>query len=510
MRKTLNLIFIFELIMFGLIILGIIPRWIVPYFVLILVGYVAVASLEDGATFFARSIPFFIAIPITASFDNFNAWRIISAVLFLKWFLSKSNEEIWALVKHPLNQLRKLNPYTISLIAILFLAILSITQAADYGLAVKRVLYFINLSLVGIVIYDLCNKREQFRENIIKNLTIPTIIVALVGLMQVISTYFVDVYQFMNLWGEGIQCRQFGVQWCTIAVKVGNTWLAYFGEQLSLRVFSLFPDSHSFPIFLLLGLPAVFTVAIKKLSPKKIVNLKIIFIPFIFLAAILSGTRGIWAASVGVLCFILFFIILLKKNGKTEHKKIFTYLSSYLILFFLLFAVAFPIFASPQFLVSKGDYLLLRNRIKSIMDFGETSNSQRIEIWKKSALSIIKHPLLGVGIGNFPVVLEQDLILAKAGSSAHNVYLQIAAEMGIPALILALWFFWLLIKGAYQNFIESRNQTLTIYNATALIFIPWVLIYLLTDAAIFDERAFLIFAVTAAIILRKQTRIKTA
>ncbi len=507
MRKTLNLIFVFELIMFGLIILGIVPRWIVPYFVLVLVGYVAVAPLEDGATFFVRSIPFFIAIPITASFDNFNAWRIISTVLFLKWFFSKPTDEIWALIKHSLNQLKKLNLYTISLIAILLLAILSITQATDYSLAVKRVLYFINLSLAGIVIYDLCNKREQFRENIIKNLAIPTIIVTLVGLAQVVSTYFVDIYQFMNLWGESIQCKQFGVQWCTIAVKVGNTWLAYFGEQLSLRVFSLFPDSHSFPVFLLLGLPAVFAVAIKKLSPKKIVNLKIIFIPLIFLAVILSGTRGIWAASVGVVACILFFVILLKKHP--EHKRIFKYLSSYLILFFLLFAVAFPIFASPQFLVSKGDYLLLRNRIKSIIDFGETSNSQRIEIWKKSALSIIKHPLLGVGIGNFPVVLGQNLILAKAGSSAHNVYLQIAAEMGIPALLLSLWFLWILIKNAYQNFTESQNKTFIVYNAMALICIPWVLIYLLTDAAIFDERAFLMFTITAVIILRKQIRTKT-
>ncbi len=383
MRKTLNIIFTFELVMFGLIILGIVPRWFVPYFVLFLVGYVIWASLEDGVIFFARSVPFFIAIPITASFDNFNAWRIISAVLFLKWFWGQPTGLISAWARHPLAQFKKLNNYGVLLIAILLSAILSITQAENYILAVKRIFYFINLSLIGMVAYDLCNRKEQFREKIIKNLAIPTIIVAMAGLAQVVSTYFMDIYQFMNLWGEGIQCRQFGAEWCTIAVKVGNTWLAYFGDQLSLRVFSLFPDSHSFPIFLLLGLPSVFVLAIKNLSPEKFVNLKnifktaginktAVFIPVIFLAAILSGTRGIWAAGAGVLFFIFFLAVLLKKYGYALQQKIFVYLSSYLILFFLLFAVAFPIFASPQFLVSKGDSLLLSNRIKSIVEFGET------------------------------------------------------------------------------------------------------------------------------------------
>ena len=501
MRKYLNLIFVLELAAFVLIVLGVLPRTAAIWLALFLAGYAIWAPLEDGILLFIRSLPFFIAIPVTATFDNFNTWRIISAILFLKWFWEKPADEIIMLVKHPITQFRKLNLYSVLLVFILLVAILSITQAENYLLAVKRVLYFTNLSLIGIVAYDLFNKKEQFRENIIKNLAIPTIIVAIVGLAQVVSTYFMDIYQFMALWGEGIQCRQFGAEWCNIAVRVGNTWLAYFGDQLSLRVFSLFPDSHSFPIFLLLGLPSVFVIAIKKLSPKKFINLKIMFIPLIFLAAILSGTRGIWAAGMGAVLFILCLAILLKIKEKTEQQKIVIYLSSCLILFFLLFTVAFPIFSSPQFLVSKGNSLILRNRIKSIIDFGETSNSQRIEIWKKSFASIIKHPLLGVGIGNFPVVLKQDLRLAKAGSSAHNLYLQIAAEMGIPALFLSLWFFWILIRNAYQNLIESRNQMLVVYNATALIFIPWVLLYLLTDAAIFDERAFLIFTIIAVIVL---------
>jgi len=165
-----------------------------------------------------------------------------------------------------------------------------------------------------------------------------------------------------------------------------------------------------------------------------------------------------------------------------------------------MFAVAFPIFSSPQFLVGKSDDIL-KERLKSIIDFGETSNSQRIEIWQKTLTSIKERPILGVGIGNYPVVLGQDIRLAKAGSSAHNLYLHIAAEMGILAGVIFIWFLWLLFKKNYEILLREEDNHLKIYFAAALLYVPWVLIYSLTDIAIFDERALLFALIPIAIIL---------
>lgn len=343
---------------------------------------------------------------------------------------------------------------------------------------------------------------------------IPTILVALLGFVQLVMTYFINIDQFAEFWARKVEFGLFGSAWAAIAIKA-NTWFAYFGDQLSLRMFSIFADSHSFPIFLLFGLPAVFAVSLKRVvaaggSLKAMFrtrgSLWVVFVPIIFLAAILSGTRGIWAASLGVVAVVLIVMFWIKRDYKIKYPPkadkldIFKYIGSYLIFFFMLFLVAWPIFASPQFLTAKGDAAMMGKRVKSIIDFSETSNSQRIEIWKASIQSIIKHPLLGVGIGNFPVVLGQDLALAKAGSSAHNLYLNIAAEMGILALLATLWFLWLLIKKVFYNFMGSDSPLESIYFAACLIFIPWVLIYSLTDVAIFDERAFLLFVITAALI----------
>src|SRR3989344_8687786 len=66
-KKLLNWVFIAQLILFGLIVTGVLPRAIVPYLAIALAVYVLLPSLEDATVFFVRSIPFFLAIPITAT-----------------------------------------------------------------------------------------------------------------------------------------------------------------------------------------------------------------------------------------------------------------------------------------------------------------------------------------------------------------------------------------------------------------------------------------------------------
>jgi len=506
-KNLLWVVLFFEIVAFTLIVIGFLPRSIVPYFVAVLALYLIFTPLEDGVLFFVSSIPLFLAIPITKSFDNFNSWRIFSFILLFKWgirygisniFNNIFSKKIWR------------SKIIISLLLLLIFASLSIIVAPDKIVAIKKIIYFINLSLIGIIIYDFVKNNNNFATRLVKAIAIPTIIITAVGFLQLASTYLLDIFQFIGLWGERIQCNQFGQQWCQIAVNDGNTWFAYYGDQLSLRVFSLFPDSHSFPVFLLFGLPSIFALSFHKIakrssSYREMIKIRgrlyILLIPLIFLIMLLSGTRGIWAASVGVVLFVIFTAIFMwKKSIGMKYRALFNYIASYIVFFFILLSVAFPIFVSPQFLLSKGDSGLFGNRLRSIIDFGETSNAQRIYIWKSSLNSIKKHPILGVGIGNFPVVLSQDIQLAKAGSSAHNIYLHIASEMGVFALVISLWLLFILIKKIYLNYIHAKDSLLLVYFSSLLLFIPWVFLYLLTDVVLFDERAFLIFVVMGTLV----------
>jgi O-antigen ligase len=165
----------------------------------------------------------------------------------------------------------------------------------------------------------------------------------------------------------------------------------------------------------------------------------------------------------------------------------------------VLFIHAQPIFSSSQFSV-QGDSVKLTKRIRSILDFGETSNAARLEIWKASMKSIADKPILGVGINNFPVVLKQHTFLAKAGSSAHNIYLHIGAEMGVAALIVAIWMMVLIWFRIIRFVRDSDDIFVVVYGTSMALFFPWVMAYLITDSALFDERAFLIFLVSAVVI----------
>ena len=94
-----------------------------------------------------------------------------------------------------------------------------------------------------------------------------------------------------------------------------------------------------------------------------------------------------------------------------------------------------------------------RARVESIV-LGNIEGSQdrgslaaRKELLKKSAMTALTHPLLGVGPGCFPLVDDTWKV-------AHNAYSELAAEAGIPALVLWLMAMW----AAFQNIAVVRKS----------------------------------------------------
>ncbi|OGS22611.1 MAG: hypothetical protein A2252_03260 [Elusimicrobia bacterium RIFOXYA2_FULL_39_19] len=101
------------------------------------------------------------------------------------------------------------------------------------------------------------------------------------------------------------------------------------------------------------------------------------------------------------------------------------------------------------------------NTDKLIIKYGKTSDSlayYRMDLWKSAVKMTADHPFLGVGLGNygkifpkynFPVETET-LRYSKTTNFAHNEFLQIAAEFGIPGLLLVLWLYTLYFKEIHK------------------------------------------------------------
>ena len=77
------------------------------------------------------------------------------------------------------------------------------------------------------------------------------IIVVLVGMLQLVLAYTMNVDHFSEFWALTVNKALYGAAWANIAI-VANTWFAYYSGTIHLRMFSSFPDTHSFPLYLLM------------------------------------------------------------------------------------------------------------------------------------------------------------------------------------------------------------------------------------------------------------------
>ena len=147
------------------------------------------------------------------------------------------------------------------------------------------------------------------------------------------------------------------------------------------------------------------------------------------------------------------------------------------------------------------DGTLAFKRAKSVTDLEELSVRSRMEIWKNSFESVIKHPLLGVGIGNYPVVLGEDVSAGKKGASAHNLYLDVASEMGLLGLIVLLLIFLEIFKNALRFIKEPNNQA---FSQIFAFFFLWLLAYNLFDVVLLNDKVLLLFMIPLGLLYSKE------
>lgn len=142
-------------------------------------------------------------------------------------------------------------------------------------------------------------------------------------------------------------------------------------------------------------------------------------------------TKSIGGWSVLTVCTFLFFIFIKKLNKKS------------IVILFSLALILSAIF-------------IIRNQEQEYFTKPIFSAYKRLNYWRETLHIITLHPLKGTGLGNFSL---------KESRTAHNSYLQIWAEMGMPAIVIWLIIVFLFIKTGINNI--SYNGKL--YYNTALL-----------------------------------------
>jgi O-antigen ligase len=158
-------------------------------------------------------------------------------------------------------------------------------------------------------------------------------------------------------------------------------------------------------------------------------------IPALAVAVALTLTRGAW---VGV-CVAAALLFALKD--------------------FRLFAIL-PIVAAIFFAVAPG---LVMQRFNSIFDKKDPSSMDRVAMLHVGERMIQAHPLTGVGANMVPRLYAEyrgpDAV-NQVNPHLHNNFLQIAAERGLPALALWIWFVVALGRDLWARFRSGEHRFL--------------------------------------------------
>lgn len=493
--NSLLLVFSIEVIIILFAVFMIIPREAILFLTGFLAFYLLFAPLKEAIIFFILSIPLFIALPITENFDTMSNWRILLTLLFLRICASKfKNIENWReFIRNIKN--KKIYIYVFAFFAA---AVLSLINAESVGYGARKIIFLANAIMIFFVIVNSGINIKKLQIAGIISLFVSLII----GYAQLIAVFFMPLFNFWQWWANRVIPIFYGKNLANL-LSYSNTWFSYYEKSSpTLRIFSIFPDSHSFALFSLIGLiPLTYLWLISDNDKKKYAVLGI----FSLLSIILSGSRGFWASAILIAIALIFIYTATKIKKYQQHielKKYFTIL----LVFFALFPIGSLVLSGSRIgnITGGGEYEeLTLKRIKSIFNFEETSNKGRLEIWDATLNSFVKHPFFGVGIGNFPVVIGESLESSRRGASAHNLYFDITAEMGIFGLIFFLFILWEIFKKAYEQY------NYNVYAQIFLFYFLWIILYSLFDIVLLNDKVLLFFIIQTAILylMKKDAKI---
>lgn len=234
------------------------------------------------------------------------------------------------------------------------------------------------------------------------------------------------------------------------------------------------------------GIPAIYGMAAYFLSDKRY-KFAAVSLGLALLATItlfLTGCRGSY---IGMMVIITGMFAVSAKYLWQNYKKI--YLS--VVGGVLAFATAALLLVSS-----------LRARVLSIFAMRQdSSNSFRFNVYNSSVEMFKDNWLLGIGVGNqnFREIYGLYMKTGFDALSAYNIFLEIAVESGVFALIAFVGFLITLIKNAVKFILKSSNTKDVIIVSTALISICAVSIHGLVDTVFFRPQIQFVFWTMVAV-----------
>jgi O-antigen ligase len=390
--------------------------------------------------FLCLLLPFQIALNPTETVDLASV-RIIIIILFFMW-LAKGLKNRKVFIKNNL----------LSALVFIFIClnVFSILAAKNTEWSLRKIFFLLSIFPVFFVAQGLVRNNKKGIMSI-KLLVFGAAIAAALGILQFSMQFIIGLEKVYEIWAENIAPIFLGKN-VTFSVLNNPSWLVNISGKTYLRATAFFPDPHMFSFFL--GLLIPFSLGLFIYS-KKVQYLAgfILMITADFLTFSRGGYLGLLAAALFLL--LIFW-------SKIERKiKIFIFLIG--TLFFVAILIPSPI----------------SERFFSSFDLKEGSNLGRLVMWKESWEVATENPLLGVGIGNYPLEIRAAADYREP-ITAHNTYLDIASETGI---INAIVWIGILVLAFWGFLKKSKKNILYLFGAVSIVIFS---VHSLVESAIYS------------------------
>jgi O-antigen ligase len=159
-------------------------------------------------------------------------------------------------------------------------------------------------------------------------------------------------------------------------------------------------------------------------------------------ALIFSRSRmGILAAAASIL--VIFALVSISRfRGR---------MGSLLAATFILLSICLAVWIGPGSIVS---------RFQTVNEEYSLGGQSRVSMWRDAFPLIEHHPLLGTGLGTFPIAYTsgQTAFLSQYVNHAHNDYLEIAADLGIPSALILFVSILFILGRAIRSFLSGERD----------------------------------------------------
>lgn len=304
------------------------------------------------------------------------------------------------------------------------LAAVSFLWAEQSEFALRKILFLLSFAPLFIVLVSVFREAPGARLRVLRAYVFGAGAAAVVGILIFFSQFLFGVERVFAVLSQSVLPFFLGQSFGQAVASYPSLLVNISGATV-LRASAFFPDPHMFSFYVGMAAPAALMLYLA--SPARPKLWLALFVALLS-ADLLSFSRGGYA---GLLLSGVMFLFISGVLRSWSMRKT-------LVTFGLIALLSIGIGVTP-----------FGERLVSSFSGEDGSNRERLRLWQEAAGHIGERPLFGTGLGNYPLLVKPSASYREP-IYAHNLYLDIALELGLVGLGLFLALVGLVLKRAWR------------------------------------------------------------